>query len=267
MSTPKTSALIYAPLLAFVGGSAAAQPTRASAIAGTDTTDRVQAPAAARRKQETAPVVESLREAMLKRIAIGYSHRSKRSVPAFHCRKAREGCRERLGHFARYIALSAARYKIDAWILAAVALHESGFNPFAVGARGEMGIFQIHPKSPWGRRLRFVRDGRYRERCRMEPGACQREVVFRAAELLAWATATCEGDLQFALGAYNTGRCGGSDAYGRRIFRERRKLRRAAGLERQPVAKGIKPGRWRIRGRYLKDPANAETLARRGRTP
>jgi hypothetical protein len=68
-------------------------------------------------------------------------------------------------------------------------------------------------------------------RCRKEPGACQREVVERAAQLLAKSVEQCGGDVKAGLAAYNTGRCDGNKGYAKRILGERDLLRTTVGLK------------------------------------
>jgi len=114
--------------------------------------------------------------------------------------------------------------------MAAMAFKESGFNPFALGSLGEMGILQINPERRDAKHVRFIRDEWYRRRCRKEPGACQREVIHHAAQLLQRANEKCGRDVNDVLGMYNTGRCGGNDRYSKRILAERDELMKAAGL-------------------------------------
>jgi soluble lytic murein transglycosylase-like protein len=175
---------------------------------------------------DTSPL---LQQAMRFRVAV-HKRRSGASIPIYHCRQAREGCDRRLTEFAHYLIDAGEKNGIDPWLLAAMAFRESGMNPFAVGAVGELGILQLHPKNPKVKSVRFVRDQYYRQRCRKQPGACQREVVDRAAEILARSLAMCGGDLYLALGAYNTGKCGGNRTYADRIIVERDALKNAVGL-------------------------------------
>jgi hypothetical protein len=172
-----------------------------------------------------------LHNAMLARIAVSMDRRTGRTIPAIHCRHAAEGCAQRLGQFARYLIAAGETHGIDPWLLAAMAFKESGFNPFAMGSLGELGILQIHPGRRDAREVRFIRDEWYRKRCRREPGACQQEVVNHAAQVLARSVELCGGDLEAALGAYNTGRCNGNKRYTKRVLTEVDELRRAAGLE------------------------------------
>lgn len=181
--------------------------------------------------------VELLQSAIRARIAVSFNHRTGEAVPAAHCRHAAEGCERRLHEFAGYIAKSGARFGVDPWLMAAMAFRESGFNPFALGAVGEMGILQINPGRRDAKEVRFIQDEWYRKRCRKSPGACQAEVVDHAARVLARCMERCDGNVIDALGAYNTGRCGGNDRYAKRVIGERANLRRSVGLD-PPNIKG-----------------------------
>ena len=127
--------------------------------------------------------VSILQTAMRERIAVGHN-RNGAAVPIGHCRHAKEGCDRRLAEFAHYLVDAGQAYGIDPWLMAAMAFRESGLNPFAKGAIGELGILQINPGRRDARQVRFIRDDWYRQRCRKEPGACQREIVEHAAQVL-----------------------------------------------------------------------------------
>ena len=142
-------------------------------------------------------------------------------VHVSHCRAVRDGCRARIAAFARWMVELSREHGIDPFVLAAMAVRESGLDPFAEGGAGEMGIVQLHPRGV-GRSVRFVRSEAYRRRCARSPGACQREILEVGAQHLAAAVERC-GDLESGLGAYNTGVCG-SNAYSRRVMRERARL-------------------------------------------
>lgn len=138
-----------------------------------------------------------------------------------HCRSVRGGCRARIAAFARWMAELARQHRVDPFVLAAMAMRESGLDPFATGLAGEMGIVQLHPQGV-GRGVRFVQSEAYRRRCARSPGACQREILEVGASHLASAVSRCEGIAE-GLGAYNTGVCG-DNAYSRRVMRERARL-------------------------------------------
>lgn len=192
-------------------------------------------PTAAHVDAATDPVPDSglatlLQKAMRARVSIATNRVTGQTVPAFHCRHAPEGCEQRLAKFAEYLANSGTKNGVDPWILTAMAFRESGFNPFAMGSLGELGILQLHPGNPRSKHVRFIHDQWYRQRCKKEIGACQEEVVERAAQLLAKSVEQCGGDLKDALGSYNTGRCGGNSRYAKRILGERKALLEAVGL-------------------------------------
>lgn len=186
--------------------------------------------AAAQAPASDSEVAYKLGQAMRVRIAVSYNQKSGKTIPAYHCRHAPEGCESRLSTFATYLVEAGSHYGVDPWVLAAMAFKESGFNPFALGSLGEMGILQINPERRDAVNVRFIRDEWYRRRCRKEPGACQREVVHHAAQLFSRALERCGRDLKDALGMYNTGRCGGNVSYTKRILAERDELLKAAGL-------------------------------------
>lgn len=180
---------------------------------------------------ERRATVETLRIAIEARISVGVNRSSGRTVPAAHCRHAKGGCDKRLREFATYIVESGHRHGVDPWLMAAMAVRESGFNPFAMGSVGEAGILQLHPKNPRAKHIEFLHNESYRKRCRQHAGACQREVVDHAAKVIARTLTLCDGDLLDALGAYNTGRCGGNDRYAKRILKTRKHLLSLVGLD------------------------------------
>lgn len=173
--------------------------------------------------------------AMRTRIAVSFNRHSGRTIPAAHCRHAPGGCEKRLAAFAEYLVDAAEHHSLDPWLMAAMAFKESGFNPFALGSLGEMGILQINPGRKDARQVRFMQDEWYRKRCRKEPGACQREVVEHAATVLERSFERCNGDVVEALGAYNTGHCGGNRSYAKGVLITRNELRTAAGYEPEVV--------------------------------
>jgi hypothetical protein len=198
--------------------------------------------------------VPLLQQALRFRVTIHVNPRTGFMLPAYHCRRAKEGCDQRLMEFARYLSEAGEQYEVDPWLLAAMAYRESSLNPFAVGGYGEAGILQLHPRSRTSKGVRFVRDTRYRTSCQRESGACQREVVERAAQMLRSSFEKCGGDMVKALGMYNTGKCGGNPPYAKRVLKERKLLLKAVGLELEGL-----PG-------STQDPLHAAT-ARKERTP
>ncbi|MCB9707852.1 MAG: transglycosylase SLT domain-containing protein [Myxococcales bacterium] len=168
--------------------------------------------------------------------ALVLNHKRYAEEPVFvrHCRDARAGCTARLEAFSHYFEEAGNRHHVDPWLLAAMAFRESSLNPFATGALGERGLLQMHPKSPWGRQVRFVKDSQFRARCTRQTGACQKELIERATDLLARSLRLCDGDVSAALGSYNTGRCGGNPDYAKKVLETRNALRGSVGLG--PVA-------------------------------
>ena len=173
---------------------------------------------------EVDRVTLSLLHALETRLTVWRSPKGK-LVHVQHCRAGRGGCRPRLAVFARWLVDVTSEHELDPFLLAAVALRESGLNPLALGGAGEMGIVQLHPRGV-GRRSKFVRSGWYRRFCARSAGACQREVLEIGAEHLSSAIGRC-GSVEAGLGAYNSGKCGAT-MYSQQVMREHRKLKRLA---------------------------------------
>ena len=172
---------------------------------------------------DSGPAAIALARALDARLTV-WQH-GDRQVYVHHCRRARVDCRARVVTFARLLAEAGYRHGVDPFMLAAIALRESGLNPFAEGAAGERGIVQLHPRGV-GSRVRFVRNERYRDRCARRADACQGEVLDAGARLVAAAIARC-GSVAEGLGRYNTGVCQ-TTGYSRRVMEERQNLLRLA---------------------------------------
>lgn len=134
-------------------------------------------------------------------------------------------CDARLAAFSRYFISAGRTFDVSPWVLAAMARHESGLNPYATGPIGERGIAQLHPRGV-GQRSQFVRSPAFRRACMRQADACQEEVVLIQAEHLRFWIDRC-GDLKRALGGYNRGRCG-ITAYTANVLRQHRRLVDAA---------------------------------------
>jgi hypothetical protein len=158
----------------------------------------------------------ALHAALLERVAVW--RRSDGPVYVSHCRRASEGCTRRIGAFARMFVSVGSRYRIDPYLIAAMAMRESGLNPDARGSIGEFGLLQLHPYSAAGMRARMV--------CKRAPSDCTRAIVDEATRHLAAQIARC-GNLERALTAYNRGVCrapDGDDRYARQVLRELARL-------------------------------------------
>lgn len=163
------------------------------------------------------PMAVSLAEALNAQLTV-WTRPDGSRIHAEHCRLVRGGCRQRIAAFASMLTEAATNEGLDPFLLAAVAVHESGLSPNVVGPRGSAGILQLNPRGV-GAGLRVVRDPAYRAWCaRHRVGACQDEVIARGARHLAQWIGQCDGDVAAALGGYNTGECG-ANAYTRRVLR------------------------------------------------
>jgi hypothetical protein len=167
------------------------------------------------------PSSEALGRALLRRMTVWAPEGSGRAHFVRHCRNARGGCRRRVEVFTRLIDDAARRHELDPFLLAAVAVRESGLDPLAEGGAGERGIVQLHPRGV-GSRVPFVRSEAYRRRCARQAHVCQREILEAGAGLLARSIVACDG-VREGLGMYNRGECGAT-RYTEHVMRERQRL-------------------------------------------
>ena len=104
---------------------------------------------------------------------------------------ADEAWRGRAGEFADLIADAAERYDLPAGLLAAMALVESNYDPFAVSPKGACGILQLLPETA----DRFGVADVFDARSNLDGGA----------KYLRWLLDRFEGRTELALAAYNAG--------------------------------------------------------------
>jgi len=171
------------------------------------------------------PEVAAITRAFIARLTV-WTRPDGTRVLSRRCREGPVDCEARLRTFARLIVRTARRHELDPYLLAALAMRESGLNPASLGARGEAGIVQLHPRGA-GRDMRYVNDSGYREACQAQLDACQAPVLERGATYLAAAIEDC-GGLEAGLGKYASGRCTTRGVHPRRVLEERQQLRRLA---------------------------------------
>jgi hypothetical protein len=200
--------------------------------AGPSFSERVRAPAAESVDYRSAigdhPTSLALARAIDARLIIRESRQGE-PIHVQHCRASRGGCRARVAALSRLITEASNRAGVDPFLTAAIAVRESGLNPLAVSPVGARGVVQLNPKYR-GKTVPFVYDERYRAKCGLRPGACQREVLDAGLGLYAWAVDRCGGDVRKGLAWYNAGRCDKQNGYAASVLRERRRLLRLAKL-------------------------------------
>ena len=159
-------------------------------------------------------------------------------TPVYHqfCRTLAHGCEQQISTYVDYIFQVSYNQDVNPWFLAAVAWHESRFNPFAESSQGAIGLFQLLARGVWSRGLPFVRNRHYRQQCRSELGSCQYRSIRRAVFWLTYAEEYC-GTVRDGLRMYNSGRCDGPRRYPRIVFSIYNNfLERAQELRQQHIA-------------------------------
>lgn len=170
---------------------------------------------------------QALDEAMYRLMLVPSSVAHGKPYAWKHCREAPGGCDARIRAFGEYIRNVSDFYGVDPWLVAAMAVKESGLNPWAQGKGDELGILQIHPRRREASKIALF-DQRERKRCHNRVGECQLEIVFTAIGILRRSFAIC-GNAVDALGMYNRGVCGPS-GYALRVLQIRRELLASVGV-------------------------------------
>ena len=122
------------------------------------------------------------------------------------CREDNVPCEQNIKEYTQYIVKHAKIHKIDPWFAAAVAMHETHFDAYLKGKRGERSIFQLLPGTPWAKKSKFAQSAKHREQCKNKIGHCQEESVGAAVELLGNSLKMCK-NVSGALSMYNGGEC------------------------------------------------------------
>lgn len=120
-------------------------------------------------------------------------------VYAKFCREMPRGCERYVWQTLVHMMHYADYYGPDVELIAAIALHETRFNRYAIGPIGEVGIMQLNPRARWGKEA-IAHCSRYIINC-------HREQIRIAVRTLTGTIESCGWDVPLALGRYNTGRC------------------------------------------------------------
>lgn len=163
---------------------------------------------------EQPPSLVDMVEVMMQEITIGSTKEGNPVYPKY-CLRQRGGCRAMVTRQAKYMVESGEKHDVDPLLVAAVAINETRLNPNAVGAVGERGIMQLHPKYKWGKRANKA--------CRHQPRRCTRYVIDSGTRLLSRCQRRC-GTVERALGRYNTGTCR-ENRYSRKVRRIKQRMR------------------------------------------
>ena len=155
--------------------------------------------------------------AVLQKLTVWTRPADDSQIYARYCRQLTYGCEKEISVLVDYIFDVSIQAGFDPWLLAAIAWHESRFNPFAESSEGAVGLVQILRRSRWSQGLQFVRQRWYRQQCRREFGSCQRPIVERAVYWLKRSIEHC-GSVHDGLRMYNSGRCNGPRRYPRAVF-------------------------------------------------
>lgn len=117
------------------------------------------------------------------------------------------------------LLVASRAHQVAPALLAAVAEHESSYDPQAVSKTGDWGVWQLNPRSAWSARAAVV--------CSAKADLCLLAQANEAASLLQQHRRQC-GSWRLSVAAYHTGMCRSptGDAYARRVYLHLREIRR-----------------------------------------
>lgn len=142
------------------------------------------------------------------------------------CSSREFGCEAHISAMVDLFFLEYQKTGIDPLIIAAMAKHETNFNPFAVNDRTQAaGILQLLPSQRSAEGLNFIHSASYRNQCEGEYYACQEEVLDASLKLLERSIRRCDNSLAQGLGMYGSGSCEGSKRFSRYVLRMSERFR------------------------------------------
>jgi hypothetical protein len=149
-------------------------------------------------------------------------------LTARHCRDrfAPMGCETRVRTLVDRLFVASARYHIDPWLVVALAVENTNFDPFHIENSVATGILGIPFHSSWRRNDQFFRNPDYRYNCRNENDACQENIIDRSVRELATAIDRCERSARAGIRMYANGRCTQGARFARHVLRQKRRLQR-----------------------------------------
>lgn len=139
-----------------------------------------------------------------------------------HCRETENGCEARIELLVDHVFRAARETETDPWLILAIALYKTNFNPFDVGTAGVGGIMGLRPYEH--RNLRFINDSHYRDECRTAEDACQEEVISTGVQVFLNSADQCGGDVTSALRHYISNSCDRNSRFAAGVIKVRQEL-------------------------------------------
>lgn len=151
-------------------------------------------------------------------------HEDSNGEPVYirHCRETENGCEARIELLVDHAFRVARENETDPWLVLAIALYKTNFNPFDVGTAGVGGIMGLRPYEH--RNLRFISDVAYRESCRSAEDACQEEIFSTGVQVFLNSVEQCGNDVSAALRHYVSNSCNRNSRFAVGVIRIRQKL-------------------------------------------
>jgi len=169
---------------------------------------------------------EATKLAILEQLVISHNPETGETVYSKSCMDRIYGCEAHIESVVDMFFEQHYRRGIDPLVLAAIAKHETNFNPFAVNERTRAaGLLQLMPGSRFAEGISFIHSAQVRARCANSYNACQEEVVDASVTLLERSIRRCDNSLREGLGMYGSGSCEGSRRFASYVIRLSNHLR------------------------------------------
>lgn len=147
---------------------------------------------------------------------LGHRRANGRMVYPEYCRYGvgADGCAQRLRIFVNEIFDAAREEGIDPWLVVALTIYETNFDPNEESSIGHGGILRLRREWRGENPPEFFSN---REACLRRADACQRPVIRLAVRAIAESIRVCDGNINRGLARYRTRDCDRIPRHGRQV--------------------------------------------------
>ena len=127
------------------------------------------------------------------------------------CRASKGGCEKHVAMIVGHIVDVSTDLHLNPYVLTALALHYSNFDPYDKKTHGDFGIFELNSEEIKSK-IKFFTNKWHRLGCKKQIGNCQKEIVEAAGIRMYKFMRLCNENLNQAIYAFHRGTCSSEDS-------------------------------------------------------